>query len=402
MGKNAIFSGQPIFSQLLKFIPRDRFSAIVKKYNGDRYVKKFNSFHHLVCMLYAQFENCCSLREIEIGMLACMDKLVHLGIVHRSKRSTLSEANMRRDPKIFEELYFSILRKYYHVLSDSRHAFLDKRLYILDATVVTLFKNILPAAGCNPKDGNRKGGLKVHTLLSAASDLPEMVVMNAAASRDGNVLKDIHLPKKSIIVFDKGYVNFDQFNRFTKEEVSWVTRKTTSWVYETKQEREVSEDQKNNGVISDKEIILGNTTNRKQTRVKARIVTYYDQKTEREFEFVTNNFKMSAITIAQLYEKRWQVELVFKRIKQNSQLYNFLGDNENAIKIQVWAALIADLMTKIVQCKTGKKICYSQIATIIRLHFMSYFNLFNFLRDPQKACKSTAQKQEELNLFSSA
>lgn len=335
-------------------------------------------------------------------MLACMDKLVHLGIIHRTKRSTLSEANMRRNPKIFEELYFSILRKYHNVLSDSRHAFLDKRLYILDATVVTLFKNILPAAGCNPKDGNRKGGLKVHTLLSASSDLPELVVMNAAASRDGNVLKDIHLPKKSIIVFDKGYVNFDQFNRFTKEEVSWVTRRTTSWVYETKLEREVSDDQKNNGVISDKEIILGNTNNRKQTRVKARMVTYYDQKTEREFEFVTNNFKMSALTIAQLYEKRWQVELVFKRIKQNSQLYNFLGDNENAIRIQVWAALIADLMTKIVQCKTGKKVCYSQIATIIRLHFMSYFNLFDFLRNPQKAYQSSSQKQVQPDLFSSA
>lgn len=402
MGKNAFFSGQPIFSQLIKFVPRDRFSSIVRKYNGDRYTKKFDSFHHLVSMLYAQFENCSSLREVEIGMLACMDKLTHLGIIHRTKRSTLSEANIRRDPKIFEELYFSILNKYRHILADSRNAFLDKRLYILDATVVTLFKDILPAAGCNPKDGNRKGGLKVHTLLSAASDLPELVVMNAAASRDGNVLKDIHLPKKSILVFDKGYVNFDQFNRLSKEEISWVTRRTTSWVYETKKEREVSDDLKINGVISDKEIILGNTTNRRQTRVKARMVTYFDQKTEREFEFVTNNFRMSALTIAQLYEKRWQVELVFKRIKQNSQLYNFLGDNENAIRIQVWVALIADLMTKIVQCKTGKKICYSQIATIIRLHFMSYFNLFDFLRDPQKAYQSNAQKQEEFNLFSSA
>jgi hypothetical protein len=132
------------------------------------------------------------------------------------------------------------------------------------------------------------------------------------------------------------------------------------------------------------------------------MVTYYDQKTEREFEFVTNNFRMSALTIAQLYEKRWQVELVFKRIKQNSQLYNFLGDNENAIRIQVWVALIADLMTKIVQCKTGKKICYSQIATIIRLHFMSYFNLFDFLRNPQKAYQSSSQKQVQPDLFSSA
>lgn len=402
MGKNAFFSGQPIFSQLLKFIPRDKFSAIVKKYNGDRYVKKFDSFHHLSSMLYAQYENCHSLRETEIGMLGCMDKLVHLGLIHRPKRSTLAEANMRRDPKIFEELYFSILAKYHHVLTDSRHAFLDRRLYILDATVVTLFKNILPAAGCNPKEGNRKGGLKVHTLLSAASDVPEMVVMNAAASRDGNVLKDIHLPKKSIIVFDKGYVNFDQFNRFTKEEVTWVTRKTTSWVYELKLEKEVSEDLKSNGVITDKEIILGNTVNRKQTRVKARMVTYFDEKTGREFEFVTNNLKLSALTIAQLYEKRWQVELVFKRIKQNRQLYNFLGDNENAIRIQVWVALIADLITKIVQCKIGKKTCYSQIATIIRLHFMSYFNLFEFLRNPQKVYKSKTTREPEFNLFSSA
>ncbi|MEZ4798629.1 MAG: DUF4372 domain-containing protein [Flavobacteriales bacterium] len=210
--------------------------------------QKFDSFHHLISMLYAQFENCSSLREVEIGMLACMEKMKHLGIVHQTKRSTLSEANIRRDPKIFEELYFSILSKYRHILTDSRNALLDKRLYILDATVVTLFKDILPAAGCNPKDGKRKGGLKVHTLLSAASDLPELVVMNAAASRDGNVLKDIDLPKKSILVFDKGYVNFDQFNRFSKEEVYWVSRRTTSWVYKSKKEIEVNGDLKINGL----------------------------------------------------------------------------------------------------------------------------------------------------------
>jgi len=353
-------------------------------------------------MLYAEFQKCDSLRGIEVGMTGVMEKLNHLRLSHLPKKSTLAEANERRNPQIFQDLYFTLLSQFGAFLSDSRNAFLDKRLYILDATVLTLFNDILPAAGRKPSDGKRKGGIKVHALLNAATDVPDMLVFASAASRDGNVLAEIRLPKYSIVVFDKGYVNFVQFERLTKDSVTWVTRLTTSWVYETTQIREVDDHQKANGVLDDREIILGNQTNKKQKRLKARLVTYYDSKNNRTFEFVTNNLNMSALTIAQLYEKRWQVELVFKRLKQNCQLRNFLGESENAIKIQIWIAFIADLLTKVIQKKVkGRRYAFTTVATILRLHLLSYFKLIEFLDNPHKALNKEEAKVIE-DLFSSA
>jgi hypothetical protein len=304
MGKNALFSGQPIFSQIINHIPKRKLQSIVNKHHGDRYVKKFNSYHHLITMLYAEFQKCDSLREIEVGMTGVMDKINHLGVSHLPKKSTLAEANERRNPQIFQDLYFELLSQYGAFLSDSRNALIDKRLFILDATVITLFNDILPAAGRKPSEGKRKGGVKVHALLNAATDVPDMVVFDSAASRDGNVLPKIRLPEKSIIVFDKGYVSHAQFDRLSNDGVTWVTRLTTSWVYEMTRLREVDDHQRANGILDDKEIVLGNQTNKKQKRVKARLITYFDGKHNRTFEFITNNTEMSAITIAQLYEKR--------------------------------------------------------------------------------------------------
>jgi hypothetical protein len=402
MSKNALFSGQPIFSQIINHIPKRKLQSIVNKHNGDRYVKKFNSYHHLITMLYAEFQKCDSLRGIEVGMTGVMEKINHLGVSHLPKKSTLAEANERRNPQIFQDLYFELLSQYGAFLSDSRNALIDKRLFILDATVITLFNDILPAAGRKPSDGKRKGGIKVHTLLNAATDVPDMVVFDSAASRDGNVLSKIRLPEKSIVVFDKGYVSHAQFDRLSNDGVTWVTRLTTSWVYEMTRLREVDDHQRANGVLDDKEIILGNQTNKKQKRVKARLITYFDGKHNRTFDFITNNLDMSAITIAQLYEKRWQVELVFKRLKQNCQLRNFLGESENAIKIQIWIAFIADLLTNVIQKKIkGRRYAFTTIATILRLHLMSYFKLLKFLDNPHKVLKKEEAKVVE-DLFSSA
>jgi Domain of unknown function (DUF4372)/Transposase DDE domain len=182
--------------------------------------KSLTLFIIFIFMLYSEFQNCGSLKEIGVGMLGIMEKLNHLGLRHLPKRSTLAEANERRNPQIFEDLYFAILKKHSAFLSDSRNCLLDKRLYILDATVITLFKDILPAAGRKPSDGKRKGGIKVHTLINAARDVPEMVFMKSASRRDGKAFKEIKLPENSILVFDKGYVNFKEYNRFGEEKIT--------------------------------------------------------------------------------------------------------------------------------------------------------------------------------------
>lgn len=402
MDKGANFSGQPVFSQLINLIPKSVIAKASMKHKGDHYVKKFNTYHHVVTMLFAQFQDCCSLREVVLGMLACQGKLNHLGLTHFPKRSTIAEANARRSHLVFQDLYFALLKRYSSFLADSRNSLLDKRLFILDATVISLFQDILPAAGRNSIDGKRKGGIKVHAVLNAALDLPEMIILKPASHADRSELQNVHLPPKSILVFDKGYVNFDQFNRFTRDQISWVTRKTSSWNIEVMQDLEVEEHQHMNGVLKDQLVIIGNTINTRQTRVKARLVTYYDEKSDRTFEFVTNNLTMSPITIAQLYQKRWQVELLFKRIKQNSQLYNFIGDNENAIKIQIWCSLLSDLLTKIIQKKIRTNLAYSSIVKLIQLHFLSYFNLVEFLNNPTEVVKEITGEQQTENQFSSA
>jgi hypothetical protein len=400
MSKNAHYIGQPIFSQLLKFIPRQRLAVITKDLSSDYYIKSFRTYDHLVSMLYASFHNCRSLREVVTGMMACHGKLQHLGLSDYPKRSTLSDANRRRESAVFEALYFSIYKMYGSVLSDSHSkGKLDKRLFIVDSTTISLFQEVLKNAGRTPLNGKRKGGLKAHILLKADEDVPCLVRMTSAAANDILFLQKIHLPANSILVFDKGYNSYSDYERLTKENITWITRKNSSAAVEVKQNLEVTHQQKAQGVQKDQLIILGNTINRKQLRVSARLITYHDQNSGKVFEFITNNTKMKPSTIAQLYQRRWQVETLFKRLKQNNQLKYFLGDNENAIKIQIWCSLIADLITKIIQRKVKKPWSFANLSSMLRIHLMSYTGLYQFLENPEK--NNFQKTTQQLNLFSS-
>lgn len=403
MSKNANFTGQPIFSQLLKFIPKEKINSITKKRNSDYYVKTFSTYDHLVTMLYGSFHNCRSLREVVTGMMACHGKLQHLGLTNRPKRSTLSDANKRRDSEVFEDIYSMFYRKYKACLSDSRpKGQLDKKLYIVDSTTISLFQEILKNAGRNPANGKRKGGIKAHVLINAQEDVPCLVRMTKASASDTPFLQEIQLPKKSILVFDKGYNSYSEFERLTNEGITWVSRKKSISSVEIINSRTVDQQEQLNGVIKDEDIILGNTTNKNQKRIEARLITFYDGITNRTFEFITSNKRMKASTVAQLYQRRWQIETLFKRLKQNNQLKDFLGDNENAIRIQIWCTLIADLLLKIVQGKVKRKWSFANISSMIRIHLMSYTSLFSFLENPEKSIFHQNNLSGQLTLFSSS
>lgn len=397
MSKNANFIGQPIFSQLLKYIPKQKLALVVRDHSSDHYIKTFRTYDHLVSMLYASFHNCRSIREVVTGMMACHGKLQHLGLSDFPKRSTLSDANKRRDSCVFEALYFSIYKMYGSVLSDSHSkGRLDKRLFIADSTTISLFQEILKAAGRTPVNGKRKGGIKAHVLIKADEDVPCLIRMSSAATSDVLFLKHIHLPAQSILVFDKGYNSYSDYQRFNKENITWITRKNNHSVIETTKELSVDVQQRTLGVQKDELVILGNTTNKKQIRVEVRLITYFDEQTGKLFEFITNNKKMKSSTIAQLYQKRWQVETLFKRLKQNNQLRYFLGDNENAIKIQIWCSLIADLITKIIQRKVKRSWSFANLSSMLRIHLMSYTGLYQFLENPDKNNFEKTNKQPDL------
>lgn len=391
MNKSNFFTGQPIFCQLLKFISRDSVFRVAQQFSADRYSKRFNTYEHLITLLYSIFNNCNSLREVATGLLASEQRLNHLGLRYHPRRSTISDANNRRQAEVFAEIYYSLYKRYASFLSDSRKNSKASKLYIFDATTISLFQEVLRTSGKNPS-GKRKGGIKVHTLIRSDQDVPCMIRYSAAAANDSQFLKEIYLPEGSVVVFDRGYHDFTSLNRFTDTNITWVTRRHRLFTYQVLDNHIASNMEEN--VISDEKIKLGW---RCGIQVIARLIKYRDIASGEVYEFVSNNFKMNATTIASIYKKRWQIELLFKRMKQNYPLKYFLGDSENAIKIQIWCSLIADLLLKIVKRGAAAKWSFSNLAAMVRLHLMTYIDLFSFLKSPEKALINALKKSNQNN-----
>lgn len=385
MGKNTNFNGQPIFNQLLTFIDKSEIRKIATKHGSERYVKKFTTYNHLVVMLFVVFEGYHSIREVILGLLANAHKLSHLGLSYLVRRSTFSEANKRRTSKVFEDIYMSVYRKHSKSLADSRLTDKDlKRLYIMDSSTISLFKDILKGVGRNPKEGKKKGGIKAHTIIKASENVPCLIRYSEAARHDHMFLQEVEaLPSGSIITFDKAYVDYAQYEVFSAKSIWYVTRLKDNAVYSPLEEFEIPENA-DDGVLKDEEVELLYGEN-KQNKHKARRIAYWDSENERLFEFLTNNFELSAEKIALIYKKRWQIELLFKQLKQNFPLRYFLGDNENAIEIQIWSAMLANLLITLVKSKLKRKWAFSNMVSIIRQQLMNYINIYSFLEEPEKS-----------------
>lgn len=401
MSKSTFFSGQPIFSQLLSLVPDHIFNRLVRKHNSNRYYKKFDSMQHFITMLYTSLQQCTSLREVVTGLQVASTKHGHFRLTCDVRRSTLSDANKRRPEALFGDLFHE-LYKYHYRLPDSRkinHKLAyEKRLFIIDSTTIKLFHDVLQGAGSIPVNGKRKGGLKAHVMINAAEDTPGLVVLTKGSANDRTFLKHISLVKGSIITFDKGYANFKKFDEWTKEGVTWVSRTLPRWIISVYKNRPVSTEMQLAGVVSDKLATLGDPNNNKTLKIRARVIEYYDKETGQLFEFVTNNTKLLPTKIAAIYKNRCQIELLFKRIKQRYPLKYFLGESENAIKIQVWCALIADLLIKITHDRTKRKWSYSNIGGLIKLHLLTYVNLKHFLEKPEIALKNYIPPEQILQL----
>ena len=213
MSKNTNFSGQPIFNQLIKFVNKSEIRKIAKKHDSERYVKKFTTYNHVIVMLFVAFEGYHSIREVIVGLLANAHKLSHLGLSYLVRRSTFSEANQRRSSKVFGDIYMSVYRRHASTLADSRLSDADmRRLYIMDSTTITLFKDILKGVGRNPKEGKEKEGIKARTIIKASENVPCLIRYGEAVRHDHMFLDEVlNLAAGSIITFDKGYVDYTQY-----------------------------------------------------------------------------------------------------------------------------------------------------------------------------------------------
>jgi hypothetical protein len=406
MPKSSFFTGQPIFNQLLSFIPRSLVNQLARKHKTDHYCKTFKSYDHLVSMLFCGFHQCTSLRELITGLQANSHRLNHMGLLHTPRRSTLADANKRRTASFFEDLFHGLYKHHYGTLPDSRlHGKLYDKLFVIDSTTITLFCDVLKGAGVYGFNGKKKGGIKAHVLTRVKDQVPCFVHLTSSSRSDRIFMPMLDLPPGSVICMDKAYVNYKVMNEWTNNHISWVTRLAGRLKYEVLEHRSVTEYYQKSGVRSDSIIMLG--TPRWKTRSlrhKARLIRFYDEAKHREFLFLTNNLDYSPLTVADIYKRRWDVELLFRRVKQNFQFHNFLGDTENAIKIQMWCTLIADLLINIIKRQVEKfrkrKWSFANIAGLIRQHLTTYIDLFRFLIDPEKAIITYSKEaRDQLQLF---
>lgn len=404
MPKSTFFTGQPIFNQLLSLIPRSMVNSLAKKHKTDRYCKKFRTYDHLVTMLFSVFHQCSSLREVITGIQAMSSRLAHLGVVSTPRRSTLADANERRTECFFEDLYHGIYKQYYGGLPDSLKGkkILD-RLFVIDSTIISLFTTVMQSTGSYGLNGKKKGGAKAHVLVRAKDNLPCFIRLTQGKKGDGSFLPFVALPTGSIVVMDKGYKNYKQLIKWNEQKITWVTRLNARAVYTVVKLNDLNSYQQSLGVHQDAVIDLGNPETAHINSIqRARLITFYDKATGKELYFITNDFKLVASTIANIYKRRWQIELLFKRIKQNFQVHSFLGDNENAIKIQLWCTFIADLLVKIIkdQIESKKKWSMANLSSLIRLHLSTYIDLFDFLANPDKSLLNYKHpNQTQMNMF---
>ncbi len=251
----------------------------------------------------------------------------------------------------------------------------------------------MKGVGRNPKEGKKKGGIKAHTIIKADENVPFLIRYSEAVRHDHTFLKEVHhLPKGSIITFDKAYVDYFQYERFTECSIWYVTRLKDNALYEARREYDIPDDA-DSGVLKDEEVILYYGQNKKQEH-RARRIAYWDSENNRLFEFISNNFELSAEKIALIYKRRWQIELLFKQLKQNFPLKYFLGDNENAIEIQIWAVMLANLLITLVKSKINRKWAFSNMVSIIRQQLMSYINVYSFLEDPEGSWRKIIEEDK--------
>ena len=399
MCKSTHFFGTSVFGQLISLIDETIINRNARKHNSDRYIKRFSTRDHLISMLFCIFAKCCSLREVSGAMLGLSGKTKHFKLAHLPYRATLSDANKRRLPDLFCDIYNDLLKKYAYLISDSRiKEVINKQVKIFDSTVISLFKEILKCTGKIPANGKRKGGIKLHTVINVDEAVPKVIWFTDASTNDHILLQKLTLDKDTIYVFDKGYNDYKAFKLFSDTQTGFVTRLKNNAVYKLEEELYIDECI-HSGVLSDQIIEIEVTEGKQKTKLKLRKVTFYDRVLKRKFEFLTNLLEMRPDMIAALYKLRWQIELLFKQLKQNFPLTYFLGDNENAIKIQIYCALIVNLLLTVIQKQLKRPWAFSNLVSFCRIHLFNYIHLFRFLENPEKDWQKSEVKIEQLALF---
>ena len=335
--------GKIVFSQLMDHLPIKSFRRCVQKYRGNHKVKSFSCLDQFYSLAFAQLTFRSSLRDIEACLRSMQSKLYHMGIRSRVSRNTLANANEKRDWRIyadFAQILIDTARKLYrHQKLDID---LDEIIYALDSTTIDLCLSLFPWA----KFRKKKGAVKIHTLLDLRGSIPVFIRITTGKIHDVNILDELIPEPGAFYLMDRGYLDFDRLYQFELENAFFVTRAKSNFKFRRLYSHKVD---KSTGLKCDQTIILTGYYQRKNYPEKLRRVRYYDSNSDHNLTFLTNNFSLPAITIAQLYKCRWQIELFFKWIKQHLKIKSFYGTSENAVKTQIWIAICVYLLVAIVK-----------------------------------------------------
>lgn len=409
MPKSNHFIGQPLYNQVIKLLDKSKILRISRQHGGERYIKRFDSWTHLVVMLYAVIKRFDSLREISASLQAEAHKLGHLGISTMTSRSTLSDANKRRSETIFEAVYRDLYATYRHrLLSDSRSRKTPKwmkRLQIIDSTTITLFSNLVfKGVGRHPKTGKKKGGIKVHTVIHANEGVPSDIKFTSAATNDSFMLKPSSLNQGDIVALDRAYLDYGKFEELTQRGVIYVTKMKKRLKYSIQEDMMYQTPDGLMEVRLQKVLFTKELPNRDTITHHARIITYPDVEKRKLISLLTNDIDTDPSEIIAIYHQRWAIETLFKQIKQNFPLKYFYGESANAIKIQIWVTLIANLLLMVMQRSLQRSWSFSGLATMVRITLMYYVDFYSLFNHPEKdweaRLKATAESPPlQLSLF---
>ena len=367
-----------IFSQILQLIPRFAFEAKVREHKAERHARGFNSWTQLIAMLFCQLGHAQSLREITGGLAACEGKLRHLGVSEPPKRATLSYANEHRPWELYRSVFYDLLEQCQREAAGRKRKFrFRNRLLSIDSTTIALSLSMFDWALYK----RSKGAVKLHLVLDHDGYLPQFAVISNGKEADITAAKKMSFVPGTMLVFDRGYADYEWWLALTQQKVFFVTRLKDSADYEVIEKRAVPE---KGSVLKDEVIVLFKLASAGKECFLRRIEVWVEEKQE-VMVFVTNNLTLAASTIAKIYKERWAIELFFKALKQSLKVKTFVGTSENAVQTQLWTALIAMLLVKYLQLKSTFGWSLSNLVALLRQQLFVYRDLMNWLNDPFQA-----------------
>ena len=370
-----------VFAQVLQFLDRNHFNYLVRKYQGDRYIKHYSTWNQLLTLIFGQLSRSASLRDCVLALQAHRSKLYHLGVGKTVTRSNLSKANEQRDYRIFEDYAYYMITEARRK-RDGKISGIEAHIYALDSTTIALCLSLFEWA----KFRKKKGGIKVHTLFDVVAGVPTFVHITEANVHDVNAMDEIPYEVGAFYIFDRGYNDYSRLYTIHRLGATFILRaknnvkyKRISWIRRLQ-----------HNVLSDSKIQFIGPYKKDEYPEPLRLIKYWDEENKREFTFLTNNFELTALEIAELYRQRWQIELFFKWLKQHLKIKHFYGTSFNAVKIQVYVAIITFCLVAILQHDMKLELTTYEVLHVLsvslttKMHLVDLLNKTNFQNDKER------------------